>query len=268
MNRTVSLAGAALLVSALAAGVLYGVSARAPASAQTAVPLLDFPDGTATASETCGACHQGIYKEFSEGFGSDLQWADMKNYPPSEPAVRMLKGVAKGMPRSPSAHAAAGNDPWPLDAIEVEEHGKRCNVCHYPQAFDYPDAAAPDIHRPKPRTADQESGITCASCHLTPDGKVRGPYVVEAPHATIKDDRTRTSVAWPRSCVALSTAPILAHSLTLAARRTYPTTKSASRRFLKHRPNDPPSKPTPTSVTLFQCTAGVSEFAVTLSSAS
>ena len=190
-----NLAGAALLVSALAAGVLYGVSARAPANAQTAFPLLDFPDGTATASETCGACHQGIYKEFSEGFGSDLQWADMKNYPPSEPAVRMLKGVAKGMPRSPSAHAAAGNDPWPLDAIEVEEHGKRCNVCHYPQAFDYPDAAAPDIHRPKPRTADQESGITCASCHLTPDGKVRGPYVVEAPHATIKDDRTRTSVA-------------------------------------------------------------------------
>ena len=63
MNRMMNLAGAALLVSALAAGVLYGVSARAPANAQTAFPLLDFPDGTATASETCGACRQGIYQD-------------------------------------------------------------------------------------------------------------------------------------------------------------------------------------------------------------
>src|SRR5258707_858386 len=78
-----------------------------------------FPDGTATPSELCGACHQAIYKEHSEGFGSDLHWADMKNYPSSEPAVAILKGVSRGTARSTTAHAAAGNDPWPLDAVKV-----------------------------------------------------------------------------------------------------------------------------------------------------
>jgi hypothetical protein len=37
--------------------------------------LLDFPEGTATPSDQCGACHQTIYKEYTEGFGSDLHWA-------------------------------------------------------------------------------------------------------------------------------------------------------------------------------------------------
>ncbi len=200
-GRFASLAVLSLSVSAIVMLAAYGIRTKADpvpsnAAPQTLfTPLLDFPDGTATASEQCGACHQSIYKEFSEGFGSDLHWADMKNYPPSEPAVRMVAGVAKGTSRSTTAHAAAGTDPWPLDAIAVEEHGKPCNVCHYPQPLEYPDLAAAEIHRPKPRAADQEAGITCASCHLTPDGKIRGPYEVDAPHATVKDERIRTSVA-------------------------------------------------------------------------
>lgn len=94
-----------------------------------------------------------------------------------------------------TAHAAAGTDLWPLDASKVEEQGKRCNVCHYPQALDYPDVAASKIAPPKPRTDKQEAGVTCASCHITADGKIRGPYDVSAPHATVKDERIQTSVA-------------------------------------------------------------------------
>lgn len=167
------------------------------ASAQTA--LMDFPEGTATPSETCGACHQTIYKEYSEAFGADTRWPRMKNYSPADPAVApavaMLEGVAKGMSRSPTAHAAAGNDPWPLNAMKVEEHGKACNVCHYPMPIEYPQADAVKIEKAHPRTDNREAGITCASCHLTPDGKIRGPYEVDAPHATVKDERIKTSIA-------------------------------------------------------------------------
>ena len=35
--------------------------------------LMQFPLGTATPSELCGACHKAIYREFATGFGSDLE---------------------------------------------------------------------------------------------------------------------------------------------------------------------------------------------------
>ena len=170
------------------------IPSLSPASAQTA--LMDFPEGTATPSEVCGACHQTIYKEFSEGFGSDLRWTNkMKSYPSSEPKVAMLEPVAKGVSPSTTAHAAAGTDPWPIDAVNVEENGKDCNVCHYPVPLEYPDMKAENIARPKPRATNHAGGITCASCHFAPDGKIIGSYTVEAPHATVKDDRIKTSVA-------------------------------------------------------------------------
>jgi hypothetical protein len=164
-----------------------------PASAQTA--LMDFPQGTGTPSEVCGACHKAIYEEFSEGFGSDLRWTKMKNCPSSEPKVAVLEGVAKGVSPSTTAHAAAGTDPWPIDAVKVEENGKDCNVCHYSVPLAYPDMNTKVVARPSPRTPNHAGGITCVTCHLTPDGKIRGSYTVEAPHATVKDDRIKTSVA-------------------------------------------------------------------------
>ena len=110
------------------------------AAAATPIALMEFPDGTATPSELCGSCHQAIYKEFSTGFGSDLRWNDMRNYPPTQPATALLEGVAKGMARSGTAQ-----NPWPLDARNIEDHGKQCNVCHFPQPFDYPDLNAARI---------------------------------------------------------------------------------------------------------------------------
>jgi len=156
---------------------------------------MDFPEGTATPSETCGACHQTIYREVAEGFGSDLHWPEVKNSASPDPAVAMLEGAARGTSRSATAHFIAGIDPWPVDAARIEEQGKACNVCHYPQPLEYPDISTIKVEKPTPRSAHPERGITCASCHLTSDGKISGPYAVDAPHATVRDERIRTSVA-------------------------------------------------------------------------
>jgi hypothetical protein len=132
-----------------------------------------------------------IYREFSEGAGSDLHWRGMKAYPTSKKILTLPSAVS----RSATAHSVAGTDPWPLEAVQVEEHGRRCIVCHYPEPLEYPDIASARIEKPKPRAANQERGITCASCHLTPDGKIRGPYEVDAPHETAVDKRIQTSAA-------------------------------------------------------------------------
>jgi len=152
---------------------------------------MKFPEGTATPSEVCGGCHRAIYQEAAQGSGSDLNWAPMKSYAGSRAPLALPKGVSK----SSTAHFIAGIDPWPLDAMHVEENGKQCDVCHYPEPLQYPDINAAKIDNPKPRLANQERGITCASCHLTPDGRIRGPYAVAAPHATVKDEKIQTSVA-------------------------------------------------------------------------
>lgn len=186
---------APMLAFALLAVAFAGSFDSPLSGSAVAQTSMQFPQGTATPSETCGACHQAIYKEFSEGAGSDMRWPTMKNYSSSEPGAALIDGVAKGVHPATTAHAAAGTDPWPLDASKVEEQGKRCNVCHYPQALDYPDPNAPKMTPPKPRTENQEAGITCASCHITADGKIRGPYGVNAPHATATDERIQTSVA-------------------------------------------------------------------------
>lgn len=44
------------------------------ATAPAASTAPEFPLGTATPSELCGACHQAIYREFATGFGSDLEY--------------------------------------------------------------------------------------------------------------------------------------------------------------------------------------------------
>jgi hypothetical protein len=160
---------------------------------QGITPSIDFPEGTATPSEVCGVCHQAIYREYREGFGSDLHWSGMKPFPASERALTLPDSV----PSSATAHSVAGIDPFPLDAVRVEQNGKRCIVCHYPTPLAYPALWSERIEKPRPRLDNQAAGITCASCHLTPEGKIRGPYDLEtpAPHETVKDERIQTSVA-------------------------------------------------------------------------
>jgi hypothetical protein len=152
--------------------------------------LILFPLGTATPSELCGTCHKAIYREFATGFGSDLEYKAM--------VYQAATGMPLTLPANVSAtatlHALAGMDPFPLHARTVEEEGRACNVCHFPQAFALPDIETSDIPKPQGRPQEHErGGLTCASCHLTPDGTIRGPYSVIAPHATVADPRIQTS---------------------------------------------------------------------------
>lgn len=163
-------------------------SAPLPTSAQT--QATEFPLGTATPSEECGACHQAIYKEFAFGFGADLKFQGMVYRSGREARLVLPTNVAPGS----TAHSAAGVDPFPIHARDVEEQGRSCNVCHYPQPFAIPSIDTPEIAKPQARPKDQEvTGLTCASCHLTPDGKIRGPHEAEAPHSTVADPSMRTA---------------------------------------------------------------------------
>jgi nitrate/TMAO reductase-like tetraheme cytochrome c subunit len=151
---------------------------------------MTFPQGAATPSETCGACHKAIYREFAFGFGSDIRYKPT-TIPNKESDRRSMSTMVSG---SPTAHAFAGVDPYPIHAREAEELGKSCNVCHYPEPFAIPDINAPEMVKPKGRPKTEEAGgLTCVSCHLTPEGKIRGPYSVNAPHDTVADPAIQTS---------------------------------------------------------------------------
>lgn len=153
---------------------------------------LEFPDGTATPSEKCGRCHKEIYQEYTQGTGSDLHWPDMKLVHAKDKTLSMPDVFS----RKGTAHYLAGIDPWPVAARDYEEQGRQCNVCHYPEPLTFPKIDSPKIDKPIPRKANQEFGITCASCHLTADGKIRGPYAIEdAPHDVVQDTTMSTSAA-------------------------------------------------------------------------
>lgn len=185
MTLRLSSPAALLIALALAAST---ASAQAPAPAAQAplvVPSKDFPEGTATASSTCGACHQAIYREYAEGFGSDMRYPAIRLRARNDKVLQMPAGTSV----SASAHSVAGTDPWPVHAREAEEEGKRCNVCHFPQPWAIPDRKTIELAKPAPRPEAQGEGITCAACHLTPEGAIRGPHRVDAPHATVADPR-------------------------------------------------------------------------------
>jgi hypothetical protein len=149
-----------------------------------------FPEGTATPSAVCGGCHQELYREYAFGFGTDLTYKPMAYKSPLEGLLSLPGRVLNW-----SAHSISATDPWPIHARGVEEEGKSCNVCHFPEAFDLPDLDQVEIAKPKGRPKGKEAeGITCASCHITPDGKMRGPYAALSVHETVEDPKMKTSV--------------------------------------------------------------------------
>lgn len=153
-------------------------------------PSTDFPLGTATPAEDCGKCHRAIYREFAYGFGADLKFQGTVLQSTKEKRFILPENVAPGA----TAHSIAGVDPSPIHARDAESKGRSCNVCHYPQPFAIPPIDTAEMVRPAPRARDKETGgITCLSCHLTPDGKIRGPYAVNAPHATAADPNIQTA---------------------------------------------------------------------------
>ncbi|MBI2470473.1 MAG: hypothetical protein HYV59_04430 [Planctomycetes bacterium] len=158
------------------------------------IPKSQWPLGTATSSEECGVCHQAIYREYAFGFGADLQFKGIVYKSTQDMILNLPANVsARG-----TAHFLAGVDPFPIHARGVEEEGKSCDVCHFPEPFKIMDIEELNIPGtiPKPvaRPKSQEAGgMTCASCHLTPEGIIRGPYDVKAPHQTVQIGRMRTS---------------------------------------------------------------------------
>lgn len=151
---------------------------------------MKFPEGTATPSETCGNCHKAIYNEFAHGFGADIHFKDITLKSTTEEKLNLPAGISGNA----TAHAFAGVDPFPVHARDFEEGGKSCNVCHYPEAFAIPDINVPEMTKPKARAKTQEQGgLTCASCHLTPEGKIRAAHDVKAPHETVTDPAIQTS---------------------------------------------------------------------------
>lgn len=192
-----AVSAAVLAVGFLAMGgppTVHAADAPATKAADAPVAKMQFPDGTATPSEVCGACHKALYREYIAGEGSDLHWNAMK----ATPSSKNLLNLPAGTPRSATAHSVAGTDPFPIEAIRLEEEGHVCNTCHFPQAFEYPDMSKTVFEKVPARETNHEAGITCASCHLTPEGKIRGPYQVDAPHETVVDERTQTSAACAR----------------------------------------------------------------------
>ncbi|HET7826327.1 MAG TPA: hypothetical protein VFK90_13410 [Anaeromyxobacter sp.] len=179
-----AIAASSLLAPTLRA---HGQAAQppAPGAAPSITPSRDFPQGTATPSADCGACHQAIYREYSEGFGSDMKYPGVKLRAKGDKVLTMPAGTSVAA----SAHSIAGTDPWPIHAREAEEEGKTCNVCHFPQPFAIPERTTLEIAKPSPRAESQGEGITCASCHLAPEGKIRGAHSVDAPHETVVEER-------------------------------------------------------------------------------
>ena len=144
----------------------------------------------ATPSEECGACHQAIYREFQYGFGGDIHFGGMVTGGAQEQRLLMPANVSAGA----SAHATAGLDPYPIHARDIEEEGRSCNVCHFPQSFAIPPMDTPKVAKPTPRPKEEESGgLTCESCHLTPEGKIRAPHKVDAPHETVLEPAIQSS---------------------------------------------------------------------------
>jgi hypothetical protein len=168
------------LAALLAAGLLTAAAGGAE---------LTFPEGTATPSEVCGACHKAIYREYAFGFGTDTNFRRL-------PAAKDDAGGAKSeRPASGStAHALAGVEELSIHCRDLEEGGKSCNVCHFPEAFKIPSMEVRVTLKPKARPKGKESGgLTCASCHLTPEGQIRGPVSVKGPHDTVADPAMQTS---------------------------------------------------------------------------
>jgi len=150
----------------------------------TGSQVREFIEGVGTPSTECGKCHQAIYREYAYGFGTDVTYKS-----PEEELLSLSGRVLTAGP----AHSVSGTIPEPPHG-SVKGEFALCSSCHYPESFNLPHSNKPGIKQSKePPLAKKTLGITCASCHLTPDGKIRGPYGAKAPHATVKEPEIQTS---------------------------------------------------------------------------
>lgn len=143
---------------------------------------ITFPQGTATPSETCGECHVTIYREYLLGIGSDNHSAHSQTKRTG--SISMPAKVSS----SGTAHAFALSETQGNDNKNFH-----CNNCHFPDPFNVTDRGANGQAQPKTAVA-ANGGITCAGCHLTPDGYIRATHSTNAPHKTIKEPAQQNSI--------------------------------------------------------------------------
>lgn len=127
-----------------------------------AIPNQEIPEGlTSLSAESCGACHQEHYKEWTT-----------------------------------STHAHAWTDEQFQSELKKESSPFMCINCHIPlqnqQEYIVTGLINGDIYQPVKEKnphfdkALQQEGINCASCHVR-DGVIIGPTGTEkAPHKTVK----------------------------------------------------------------------------------
>lgn len=150
---------------------------------------ITFPLGAATPSEVCGSCHTAIYREYAVGFGSDQTYR-----PTTQDGKTPI--LPDKVSSKATSHALAGVDPFAMQARQHEVEGTSCNSCHFPENFTIPqNLDISEIDKPKARSGGgDEQGLTCAGCHLAPDGTIRGPYNIGAPHENHPDVSIKTSL--------------------------------------------------------------------------
>lgn len=145
---------------------------------------ITFPNGSATSSETCGECHKEIYLEYTMGVGGDNR--------SEHTMMRAMSGDAAWVPArvssSASAHATSGEH---IKGVGDEKKGY-CSSCHSPKPFAIDKMES--VEKVKPADGiPGNGGITCAGCHLTPEGAIRGTRKVDAAHKTVADPGLKTS---------------------------------------------------------------------------
>jgi len=153
-------------------------------STVAAAEAITFPKGVATPPETCGECHQAIYREYVLGVGSDNHVPYAANRPEQAGKLSLPANT------SSTATAHANSD------FHITESGSWgdpfCVSCHFPEPFAISDMDKATKFRAKAATGGKT--MTCASCHLTPDGKIRGVGTTSiAPHEVVSDPALQTS---------------------------------------------------------------------------
>jgi nitrate/TMAO reductase-like tetraheme cytochrome c subunit len=136
--------------------------------------MITFPKGAATPSETCGECHSTFYREYALGVGSDNHSAN-HSIPATVSSAATAHATSKFTPL-----ASGGDVEW-------------CRTCHFAGTFNIPGKDAAGKQLPNAVNAGDGS-ITCATCHLTPEGKIRSVHKAKrSPHASVVEPALQTS---------------------------------------------------------------------------
>jgi len=143
---------------------------------------ISFPQGTATPSETCGECHHTIYLEYMLGVGSDIHTSRPSPHRPGGiPVPAQVSSSATG-------HASSAYPTRDIKSDKIDY----CNNCHFPDSFAISGKDRPSQGKAK-KTSAATGGLTCASCHLTPEGIIRGPHATKGPHRTVAEPALQSS---------------------------------------------------------------------------